>query len=419
MTTTTASPRADVTTRYPAVRAVTETLADPLSPEDQVIQSMPDASPTKWHRAHTTWFFETFLLKPHLAGYEVFEPMFEYLFNSYYEAVGERHARNERGLVSRPSAADVSYYRQHVDAAMGRLLDDIDEDDGRRHLIELGLHHEQQHQELLLMDIKHAFWVNPMRPAYRPRAANSAPSASPHQWIEHDGGEVEIGHVGDGFSFDNEGPRHGRLLPPFRIADRLVTAGEWKTFIADGGYERPEFWLSDGWAWVQSNRIAAPAYWSLGDGDWSVHTLHGTHAVGDAEPVCHVSHYEADAYASWAGARLPTEFEWEVAVAADRTPGRDFDLDGLHPRAGGLGGSLSQGFGEVWQWTASPYVGYPGFAPAAGAVGEYNGKFMSNQMVLRGSSCATPAGHARPTYRNFFPAAARWAFSGLRLALDA
>ncbi len=408
--------------RYREVRQLTEQLADPLSPEDQVVQSMADASPTKWHRAHTTWFFETFLLTPSASGYEAFDPAYSYLFNSYYDAVGDRHPRPERGLLSRPSVADISYYRQHVDDAMsGFVRDEAAHRPELAWLVELGLHHEQQHQELLLMDIKHAFWKNPLEPAYRtPRDAPPTPTDTSLRWVEHDGGVVEVGHAGDGFAFDNEGPRHETVLRPYRLADRLVTAGEWLAFMADGGYDRPELWLSDGWHTVQQRGWRAPLYWRP-DGDaWRVHTLHGTRPVDADEPVVHVSHYEADAFATWAGNRLPTEVEWEHAAASQPVAPRDpVERGVLHPVPATTGSGLRQLYGEVWQWTSSAYLGYPGFRPAPGAVGEYNGKFMSNQLVLRGGCCATPPGHVRPTYRNFFPPHARWMFSGVRLAADA
>jgi ergothioneine biosynthesis protein EgtB len=415
--------------RYRSVRAQTEHLAAPLSAEDQTVQSMPDVSPTKWHRAHTSWFFETFLLEPGLEQYRVHDPAYGYLFNSYYESVGARHPRPTRGVISRPGAAEVTAYREHVDAAMSQLLA-AGPDDKQRSLVELGLHHEQQHQELVLMDAKHVLSCNPMRPTYRSAPAQWAPAptridepATGRPWTEHSGGLVDIGHGGDGFAFDNESPRHSVLLEPFAVARSLVSCGDWAAFVADGGYERPELWLSDGWATVQSEGWRAPLYWSTGDDGWEVFTLHGPRPLDPAEPVVHVSYYEADAFARWAGARLPTEAEWE-AVCEQEQPGADLDRLGrflrpgdaaavLHPRAGGK--SL---LGEVWQWTSSAYSPYPGFHPAPGAVGEYNGKFMVNQMVLRGGCCVTPAGHMRPTYRNFFPPGTRWAFSGLRLARD-
>jgi ergothioneine biosynthesis protein EgtB len=402
--------------RFSGVRSLTEVLATPLSAEDQAAQSMPDASPTKWHQAHTTWFFETFILGPNLHGYEPFHPAFGYLFNSYYEAVGARHPRPIRGLLTRPSLEEVRAYRTHVDASMQQLLAGrIDESTSS--LVELGLHHEQQHQELLLMDIKHLFSCNPLRPSYRSRRDESANPARPLSWREFDGGVVEIGHQGEGFAFDNESPRHRAYLEPYALADRPVTCGEWLEFIADGGYARAEFWLSEGWNTVMTERWQAPLYWSMGDDGWDIFTLAGPRPVDPNEPVCHVSLFEADAFARWAGARLPSESEWESAAAGVPPVGQLLDIDTLHPRS--VSDPDSAGlFGDVWEWTSSAYQPYPGFVTAPGAVGEYNGKFMVNQYVLRGGCCATPADHIRATYRNFFPAAARWAFSGVRLAKD-
>lgn len=404
--------------RYCDVRTMTEELAGPLGPEDQTVQSMPDVSPTKWHRAHVSWFFEEFVLDPFAEGYERVHPQYRYLFNSYYEAVGDRHPRPERGLLSRPTADEVGEYRRAVDAAMVELLAGPVPDDARD-LVELGLHHEQQHQELLLMDAKHVLSQGPLDTAYRPRPAARTQVAAPLGWTEHEGGVVEIGHDGDGFAYDNEAPRHGVLLEPFALADRPVTAGEWLAFVDDGGYERAELWLSEGWATAQSHGWEAPLYWERDGDGWSVFTLSGRRPVDPAEPVVHVSYFEADAYARWAGARLPTESEWEVAAAAvplDET--HCLDLDVLHPAPPSAAGP-TQLYGGVWEWTASPYTPYPGFRPDPGAVGEYNGKFMINQQVLRGGCCATPRGHVRPTYRNFFPTSARWAFAGVRLARDA
>ncbi len=410
--------------RFEAVRRQTETLAENLTPEDQAIQSMPDVSPTKWHLAHTSWFFETFILGPLDPDYRVFDPAFAYLFNSYYEAVGPRHPRSERGLLSRPTVDAVGAYRDHVTAGMLKLIEAADGKVGRAMapLLELGLNHEQQHQELILMDIKHVFSVNPLLPAYhapRPHAvAASAPSLG---WVEVAGGLCEMGHSGAGFIFDNEAPRHKVWLEPFRLASHPVSCGEYLDFIADGGYRRPEFWLSDGWATVQAQGWQAPLYWRLDDGEWRIFTLSGERRIEHAEPVCHVSFYEADAFARWAGKRLPTEAEWEIA-AGDLSLAGNF-ADSLHyhpcPDAAPAGETrLRQMIGDVWEWTASPYVSYPRFRPAIGAIGEYNGKFMSNQMVLRGGAAVTPADHMRISYRNFFPPASRWAFSGLRLAED-
>ncbi len=409
------TPRTDAVTRYLRVRARSEALVRDLTAEDMQIQSMPDASPVKWHLAHTSWFFETFLLAPHLGGYRPLDEAYRTLFNSYYEAVGDRPPRPERGLLTRPSIEEVRAYRAHVDEEMERLLDQLSEDAGIAGLLDLGLAHEEQHQELMLMDLKHAFSRNPLEPAYRPGEPRQAASASELTFTEHPGALSGLGHAGQGFAFDNEGPRHRVLLEPWRLADRLVTSGEWIAFIEDGGYRDPQWWLSDGWATVQAERWTAPEYWRRDDdGDWSVFTLNGRRAVNPAEPVCHVSFYEADAYARWAGKRLPTEAEWEIAAAQAHLA----DGGVLHPRpASGVG--PRQFSGEVWQWTASAYSPYPRYRPAEGAVGEYNGKFMSGQMVLRGGACVTPPGHQRLTYRNFYPPHARWAFSGVRLAEDA
>jgi ergothioneine biosynthesis protein EgtB len=384
---------------YETVRATTEQLAAPLSAEDQTVQSMPDASPTKWHRAHTTWFFETFVLAGAHRGYVPFHPDFAFLFNSYYEAAGPRHARPQRGMITRPGIAEIARYRSCVDDAMRVLLDrellaNVND------LVTLGLHHEQQHQELIVMDIKHALSCNPTLPAYGSLPWTTITPERHKAWIDHDGGIVEIGHGGSGFSFDNEGPRHEVLLRPFSISSDLVTCGEWLEFIADGGYRRSELWMSEGWATVQSQSWTAPSYWHDIDGEWQVHELSGLTPLDHDAAVTHVSWFEADAYARWAGGRLPLEAEWETvapSLDADDAPGW---------------------YGAAWQWTASPYSAYPGFRPAAGAVGEYNGKFMVNQQTLRGSCVATPPGHARRTYRNFFPAYSRWAFSGLRIARE-
>lgn len=418
-----------------ATRSLTEELASPLAPEDQVVQSMADVSPTKWHRAHTTWFFETFILGPHSPGYRPVHPAYDYLFNSYYEQVGERHPRAERGLISRPTCEEVAEYRTAVDRSLDHLLTGLTDDpDPARWaavapLLELGTHHEQQHQELLLMDIKHVFSCNPLLPAYRlGTSATGGGSPEPVRWVEVDSpGVVEVGHDGNGFAYDNEGPRHPAYLGSFSIADRLVTEDEWLAFMDDGGYERAELWLSEGWATVQAQRWRAPAYWSPdSNGNWSVFTLGGERPVQAAAPVVHVSFFEADAYARWAGARLPTEEEWElVATTPAHAPAdelvNDLGAGFLHPRAApaGTGGEhVRQLRGDGWEWTASAYRPYPGFRPPPGAVGEYNGKFMSGQMVLRGGACVTPRDHTRPTYRNFFPPAARWAFSTVRLAAD-
>jgi ergothioneine biosynthesis protein EgtB len=406
--------------RFDEVRATTEALAAPLSPEDQTVQSMPDTSPTKWHRAHVTWFFETFVLAENEAGFAPFQDSYWFLFNSYYETVGPRYARPDRGLISRPGAHEVGSYRSNVDDRMRDFVASLD--DGTRDklapVIELGFHHEQQHQELLLMDIKHVLSRNPLRPVYA--GEPSAPSEPDAQgWVDVEGGLVEVGHDGEGFCFDNEQPRHRVWLEPFRLADRLVTNGEWLAFMADGGYRRHELWLSDGWAQVNGGGWRAPLYWTELDGVWFEHTLSGTWPVNPGLPVSHVSFYEAEAFATWAGKRLPTESEWEHAVSSTGQPaeGNLADSQGFHPRAAGRPtGQLRQAFGDCWEWTSSAYLPYPGFHPPAGAIGEYNGKFMSNQMVLRGGCALTPNQHVRSTYRNFFPPGSRWALSGVRLA---
>jgi ergothioneine biosynthesis protein EgtB len=409
-----------LTARFVATRSLTESLASPLSAEDQTVQSMPDVSPTKWHRAHTTWFFETFLLEPRLSGYRPFHPEYGYLFNSYYEGVGARYPRHHRGLVSRPGIAEIAEYRSSVDRYVGTLLEDLSDPAGRW-LMELGIHHEQQHQELLLMDIKHVLSRNPLLPAYDAVRLPPSAVAAPVGWNEHPEGTYEVGHSGGGFSFDNESPRHRVFLQGFGLADRPVTCGEWIEFIDDGGYRRPELWLSDGWATVTAEGWGSPLYWAEVDGGWQEFTLGGPITVNPAQPVCHVSYYEADAFARWAGCRLPTESEWEVAAAGAPVEGDFLDQTRLHPTpvtAVTESGLEHSPFGSVWQWTSSAYSPYPGFEVAPGAVGEYNGKFMVNQYVLRGGSCVTPPGHIRASYRNFFPPSARWAFSGLRLARD-
>jgi ergothioneine biosynthesis protein EgtB len=398
--------RAELGERVARLRSHTLALAAPLSAEDQCVQSMPDASPTKWHLAHTSWFFEAVVLGRHAADYRPFDARFFHLFNSYYESLGPRHPRPQRGMLTRPALAEVHAYRAHVDEALRSFIIDSNEGQWRAGapLIELGLQHEQQHQELILTDILHALSCNPLLPAYRTGPSQGAHrSAAAIEWLSHPGGRVEIGHDGAGFAFDNETPRHPVLLAPYRIADRLVTCGEYLSFMEDGGYARPALWLSDGWAAVQAGCWSHPAYWiAPGDprapaGTWQVFGLEGVQPLDAAAPVVQLSFYEAAAYAQWADARLPTEAEWE---AASGRPG------------------MRELTGRAWQWTRSSYDPYPGFRPWTGAVGEYNGKFMVGQLVLRGGSCATPAGHDRPTYRNFFPPAARWQFSGLRLARE-
>jgi ergothioneine biosynthesis protein EgtB len=378
------------------VRAETERRAAPLSPEDQAIQSMPDASPTKWHRAHTTWFFETFLVQPNVPNYRVYDERFAFLFNSYYVAAGPRHARPKRGLITRPNAAEVADYRAHVDAAVEALIADAGNAAWPEiaRILEIGLNHEEQHQELMLTDILHAFAQNPTNPAYDANWQPPKPNAN-GGWVELPEGIHTIGHQGDGYCFDNEGPSHRVLVGPVKLARSLVTNAEWLAFMNDGGYANPMLWLSDGWAAVQAEGWQAPGYWQERDGAWHQLTLGGLRLVDPAAPVMHISYYEADAFARWAGKHLPTEQQWEVAARA---------------------GQLDDAFGIAWQWTSSSYSPYPGFAACDGALGEYNGKFMINQMVLRGSSLATPTGHSRVTYRNFFYPPARWQFSGLRLA---
>lgn len=411
-------------TRFAHVRAHSCALAAPLSAEDACVQSMPDASPAKWHLAHTTWFFETFILEACETPFRPFQSEFRVLFNSYYNSVGARHPRPERGLLTRPALAFVLDYRADVDARIDAVLADDALSPAQRELFELGLNHEQQHQELLLTDIKHLLSRNPLYPAYRSAAAAAAPEpateAVPLQWHGFAGGIHAIGHDGKGFHFDNEGPRHRVLLDDFELASRLVSAGDFLAFIEDGGYHEPRLWLSDGWDWRQTNARTHPWYWQRTDKGWQLFTLDGLRALDPAEPVVHVSLYEADAYARWANARLPSEAEWEVAAVAS---GADtaaaqcnfVDSGALHPRPAPTPG-LSQMFGDAWEWTQSAYTAYPHFRPGAGAVGEYNGKFMINQYVLRGGSCVSPADHLRASYRNFFPAAACWQFSGFRLA---
>jgi len=412
-----ATPRERLAAEYAAVRHASEVLARPLAVDDYGLQAMPETSPSKWHLAHTTWFFETFLLKPYRSGYRAFNPQYEYLFNSYYNQVGAQFPRARRGLLSRPTVEEVVGFRAHVDTAMAALLADADEaqwpDIAAR--TTLGCQHEKQHQELFLTDIKYNLSVNPLKPAYyddlpsTPRDGGGA-----FRWIEQPGGIQEIGHDGAGFAFDNESPRHRVLLPGYALASRLVTNGEYLAFIEAGGYRRPEFWLADGWRAAQEHGWQAPLYWQAADRSWQLYTLAGLRPLNEQEPVCHVSFYEADAYARWAGARLPTEAEWEALARRQAVSGNLRETGYLHPCPARDG----QWFGDVWEWTASSYAPYPGYRPPAGALGEYNGKFMVNQMVLRGGSCVTPADHIRPSYRNFFYPVDRWQFSGVRLAQD-
>jgi len=405
--------------RYRHVRAFTVSLCETLEPEDTVVQTMPDVSPTKWHLAHTSWFFETFLLVPHLVGYRSPDPLYAYLFNSYYVAVGERHYRPHRGLLSRPTLWQVSDYRRHVDAHMERLLEGGISAE-LESVFTIGLNHEQQHQELILTDIKHVLAANPLRPVFRAGGTPSeAAAVAPLTWRALPGGVHEVGHGGEGFAYDNEGPRHRVHLAPFTIASRLATCAEYCAFIDEGGYTRPELWLDLGWHTRSTEGWESPLYWERRDGDWWVFTLSGMRRVQDDEPVCHVSYFEADAFARWSGRRLPTEFEWEAAAEGVSVDGNFADTGALHPRPAPRAAHPDapvQLYGDAWEWTQSHYSPYPGYRPPAGAIGEYNGKFMCNQFVLRGGSCATPAGHVRRTYRNFFPPGTRWQFAGIRLA---
>ena len=396
--------------RLRATRALTLDLAAPLSDADATVQPFPDASPAKWHLAHTNWFFETFVLRDHVPGYQRFDERYHYLFNSYYEGEGERHPRPKRGMLSRPSLDEVRDWRRHVDDALERALPGLSPD--ALALVELGINHEQQHQELLLTDILATFAENPLEPTYGELEKTSCHAPEPLSFLAGRTGIVEIGAAGDGFAFDSERPRHPVLLHPHSVASRPVTNGEWAEFIADKGYSTPALWLSDGWEWVQREGIAAPLYWR---GDGTQFTLGGRREIDTAAPVAHVSSFEADAFARWAGKRLPTEAEWE-SFAASADPNLGNQLDGAGAVVPAPPGDI---FGDVWEWTQSGFGSFPGFAPAAGAVGEYNAKFMSGQLVLKGASCATPRGHSRASYRNFFPPDARWQFTGLRLARDA
>ena len=398
------------------VRQRTVTLAAPLSAEDACVQSMPDASPAKWHLAHTSWFFEHFVLADHAPGYGAFHPRFEYLFNSYYYTVGQMHLRPRRGLVTRPSLEQILAYRAHVDEALERLLGDGGLPPELAGRVTLGMHHEQQHQELLLTDIKHLFAQNPLLPAYTELPPPVATAVEPQRWIRGTPGITEVGHDGNGFAFDNETPRHRALLDEHALASRPVSNAEFREFIADGGYATPALWLSDGWSTVLAEGWERPLYWQE-DLDQEF-TLGGLQQIEPAAPVTHLSYFEADAFARWAGCRLPTESEWEAAASTLSVAGNFADSRALRPRPATGEGELQQVYGDTWEWTASPYSAYPGFRPLAGSLGEYNGKFMCGQMVLRGGSCATPTGHIRPSYRNFFYPAQRWQFSGMRLARD-
>ena len=404
--------------QYLRLRGASLKICAPLGVEDHSLQPMPDASPAKWHLAHTTWFFETFVLSQYMDGFRPYHPSFRNLFNSYYNAVGDRPLRTLRHILSRPSLDEVHAYRNYVDEAMVHLLT-LDLPVPAVELIELGINHEQQHQELIVTDVKNGLWTNPLRPAYRVKADHQTPhdhSISPLAWHSFSAGVYSAGFEGSSFAFDNEGPRHNVYLESFRLASRLVTNSEYLDFMRDGGYSTPLIWLSDGWDAVRTNQWTAPLYWEQRDGEWWNYTVEGMQPVRGNEPVCHISFYEADAYARWAGARLPSEFEWELAARSCRVAGNFLESEALHPQPASGSETLSQMFGDLWEWTGSAYTPYPGFKPAVGAVGEYNGKFMCNQMVLRGGSCATPQSHIRATYRNFFPPHARWQFMGVRLA---
>ena len=414
--------------RFHQIRKFTNALCADLKPEDCVVQSMPDVSPTKWHLAHTTWFFETFILKKFVPGYRAEIPEYAYLFNSYYNAAGDMHRRDLRGLISRPTVSQAQRYRASIDSHIDDLLSNADEKllDEIDPILVLGIHHEQQHQELLITDIKHVFAQNPLYPVFRESKTGGRSSATPDsqslplRFIDFEETVTEIGHAGDGFAYDNEGPRHRALVPPFSLAPRPVTNGEYIAFIEDSGYGRPEFWLSLGWMTVNEQRWDAPLYWTKRDGAWWNFTLSGLRPVDQSEPVTHVSYFEADAYANWAGARLPTEFEWERAALSYPIEGNFVETELFHPVPSPVekSGQLVQMFGDVWEWTRSAYSPYPGFRAAPGALGEYNGKFMCNQYVLRGGSCATSRTHIRRTYRNFFQPEKRWQFTGIRLARD-
>jgi ergothioneine biosynthesis protein EgtB len=415
--------RGDLAERYRQVRAFTESLCQPLEPEDYVIQTMADASPTKWHLAHTSWFFETFILQSWSSGYRALNPKYSFLFNSYYNGAGLMHSRDRRGLLSRPTVKETFHYRKIVDREMLELLETAPHDRWRKlmPLVVLGLNHEQQHQELLLTDIKHAFAQNPLFPAYHKVIANPAAEPAPLRWVNYAEGVYWIGASAEGFAFDNERPRHREFVEGFQLASRPSTNGEYLEFIEDGGYRRPELWLSEGWSTVTANEWTAPLYWKNLDGQWLTFTLSGMKPVDLCEPVCHLSYFEADAFARWRAARLPTEAQWEAA-STDLPPDGNFAEDQkFHPQAcvrASPAAKAAQMFGDVWEWTGSSYSPYPGYEPLAGTLGEYNAKFMCNQYVLRGGSCATPRSHIRRTYRNFFAPDKRWQFSGVRLCRD-
>ncbi len=405
---------AQLAEKYRQIRSATERLCEPLAIEDYVVQSMTDASPTRWHLAHTSWFFETLVLRRLVSDYKSVDDTFQYLFNSYYHTLGDQFPRPQRGMLTRPTVEEVMRYREHVDRHMLALLED---EESRRSLsittIMMGLNHEQQHQELILTDLKHLLSHNPLHPVYREAKQLPESTIPPISWLKHEGGLVEIGFEGDTFAYDNEQPRHRVYLEPFEMASRPITCGEYLEFIDAGGYTRPEFWLSDGWSTVREHGWRAPIYWTEQDREWVTYTLSGLQAVDATEPMCHISYYEADAYARWAGARLPTEAEWEVVAEDCEITGNFVESERFHPAPSA---TSSQMFGDVWEWTSSAYSCYPGYRQPEGALGEYNAKFASGQMVLRGGSCATPRSHIRSTYRNFFPPYARWQFAGVRLA---
>jgi len=412
----------DLVSAYRTVRKFSKKLCQRLQPEDCVVQTIPEVSPTKWHLAHTSWFFETFILKDALPGYSPINVQYAYLFNSYYNAAGKMHCRPKRGLISRPTLRETLDYRARVDSLMDGVFQNAALVERLAAIITLGIHHEQQHQELMLTDIKHVFSENPLYPVYRESSAQVSAPVPPIKWLSFKAGVFEIGHNGDGFCYDNEEPRHREFVEDFHLASRLVTNGEYLQFIEDGGYNRPEFWLSLGWFTVGEQHWNAPLYWEHRDGGWSAFTLSGLRELDKSEPVCHVSYFEADAFARWAGARLPTEFEWEVAAGDLPCAGNFVENVIFHPKPveeSAAGESIAQMFGDLWEWTSSSYSPYPGYVTAPGALGEYNGKFMCNQYVLRGGSCATSQSHIRKTYRNFFPPNARWQFMGIRLAKDA
>lgn len=416
-----AATQPDPASRFQSIRQVSLDIVAPLLPEDFILQSMRDVSPPKWHLAHTSWFFETLILRGGLKDYKIFHPQYNYLFNSYYKGIGDHHPRAQRGLLFRPPLSEIIKYRNHVDEGMEKMFAQPSLVKKFHFLLELGLQHEQQHQELLLTDIKHIFSKNPLRPVYKKRSIAPPESIPPLQWLTYPEGLVEIGYDGKGFSFDNEGPRHRTFLESYSLASRLITNGEYLEFMEDGGYQNPLLWLSDGWDWVSEEKALAPLYWEKRDPQWWTFGLSGMQPVRPEEPVFHVNYYEADAFARWSGKRLPTEAEWENAAEPVPLKGNFFNNHRLHPQPAPTASNPmpQQLFGDVWEWTGSPYSPYPRFRPSPGAIAEYNGKFMCNQMVLRGGSCFSTKNHLRKTYRNFFPPHSQWQATGLRLAEDA